>query len=54
MLKGENKERYEGLKAELKEHDDLYVPDPPVGTGIREMGNDPPPHARPEGRRHGS
>ena len=43
MLKGENKGRYEVLKAELKKHDDLYVPDPPVGTGIREMGNDPPP-----------
>ncbi len=42
MLKGENKERYEELKAELNRHEDLYVPDPPVGTGIREMGNDPP------------
>ena len=43
MLKDENKGRYEVLKAELAKHDDLYVPDPPVGTGIREMGTDPPP-----------
>ena len=42
MLKGENTERYEELKAALEEYEDLYVPDPPVGTGIREMGNDPP------------
>ncbi len=42
MLKGEDKERYESLKGQLKEHEDLYVPDPPVGTGIRELGNDPP------------
>ncbi len=43
MLKGESRERYEELKAALEEHDDLYVPDPPAGTGIREMGTDPPP-----------
>ncbi len=41
-LKGENKERYRALEAELAEFEHLKPPELPVGIGIRELGADPP------------
>ncbi|MDA1315694.1 MAG: DUF1549 and DUF1553 domain-containing protein [Acidobacteria bacterium] len=42
-LKGENKEEYEKLRAELDQFDHLRPAEPPKATGVRDIGREAPP-----------
>ncbi len=42
-LKGENKKRYDELRAQLKQFDHLYHSEEPMGSGMRDLGPKAPP-----------
>ncbi len=42
-LKGEQKERYLELQAELAQYEHLYPGEAPTGMGLKELGTQPPP-----------
>ena len=45
-LKGQNKAKYEALLAQLKPFADLDPGDPPIGIGMRDLSDKPPPTYR--------
>ena len=49
-LKGENKKRYDELRAQLQKFDHLYHSEEPMGSGMRDLGPQGAAHACARGR----